>query len=163
MTSRSNIYIFSRSVRTGKTTELLRWSTRQPFIAGILTPDIAGKRVLQDIATGTRYPLQTEDISEDTVSIGRFLFLTAGLQTGKQILLAARNSDSEWIVVDEAGKLEIAGNSGWEPELTEVIKTVTRMPHRKLLLVVRDTLLDLAVAHYSLHQARIIQDLKEIS
>ena len=50
-----DIYIFSRPVRTGKTTELKDWISHARRVAGVMMPDVDGTRKLAEIVSGDIY------------------------------------------------------------------------------------------------------------
>ena len=71
-----NIRILSRPVRTGKTSELQAFIKLQDSVAGFLTPDIDGKRMLYDIAEDIFYPFESDENEQSPVlKVGRFCFL----------------------------------------------------------------------------------------
>lgn len=157
---RPNIIIFSRDIRTGKTTELSRWLGGKKA-AGILTPDVHGLRMLQDMGTGALHPLQT--MSEaDAITIGRFHFSQQGFEHARQILKQAMHAQPNWIVVDEVGKLELEQQKGLEPTLSELIAHAKKLTDTRLLLVVRDSLLEKALLHYRLNDALIVNQLTDL-
>lgn len=154
----NNIYIFSRPVRSGKTTELARWIQDQKAAGGILTPDIDGLRHLVDIATGNAIQLETKNIGQSTIEIGKFIFLEESFQQARTILLNSMHGRFEWFIVDEVGKLEIERKEGLEPALEKIIKHHKTI-NTKLLLVIRDSLLQKAITYYHLDEAIIVNNL----
>jgi len=156
----SQIYIFSRAIRTGKTTALRNWSGGKPNIAGILTPDENGLRKLYDITSGTTYDLQVaETFPGPVINIGRFVFDQSVMEKAKQLLLDACYKNTDWLVIDEVGKLETEQNAGLEPAVTEIIQHYqSGKATGKLLLVIRDSLLDKALEKYVLKGAVIFSD-----
>jgi molybdopterin-guanine dinucleotide biosynthesis protein A len=60
-------------------------------------------------------------------------------------------------VIDEIGRLEIDHSSGFEPMVSECIESVKTSSHNtKLLLVIRDYLLEKAIAYYQLQDAIVL-------
>lgn len=157
----SNIFIFSRPIRTGKTTQLLGWSRNKPDMYGLLTPDVDGLRMLYDLVTKQYHPFQLETAaSGPAISVGRFIFARESFATASRILLDAAQQSYNWLVIDEVGKLEIEQGQG----LDDVVKTViaqhrARKQNGRLLLVIRDTLLGKALEQYRLHDATILGDI----
>ncbi|MBX3252952.1 MAG: NTP transferase domain-containing protein [Chitinophagaceae bacterium] len=154
-----DIHILSLPVQSGKTTLLQQWLTTQQDAAGFLSPDIDGIRYLVNIATGRqrRFQLQPGD---EGIKIGRFVFDPLVFEWGKKILLESLKNETGWLIIDEAGRLEINQNKGWEPALTEVIQAFQSQEHnKKLLLVVRDYLLDEAIEKYRLQSAKVLPPL----
>ncbi len=157
----NNIYIFSRGIRTGKTTELSEWISGKENISGFLTPDVKDKRKLFNIETKEYFDLELpEDTTAETISIGKFLFSKKIFARATDIL---QHASKEWLIADEAGKLEIEHDKGLEPVLTATInKYKTYTDDKKLILVIRDTLVEKAVIKYELAGAKIIHTLTEL-
>ncbi|MFA9212744.1 MAG: NTP transferase domain-containing protein [Candidatus Methylacidiphilales bacterium] len=158
-----NIFILSKAIQTGKTTALMEWCKTQKNIAGILTPDIEGNRKLFDIEHNTiddfevKNPLPTDEITP----IGKFNFYTNIFTKAQQIIT---NSNDDYLIIDEIGRLELNQNKGLEPALGKVISTYTNYQNDgSLILVIRDYLLEDCIKKYQLQHAKIIQDLAEIT
>ncbi|MFN6341776.1 MAG: NTP transferase domain-containing protein [Bacteroidota bacterium] len=153
--NKNRIYILSQPIQTGNTTLLLNWVSNQPDIGGILTPDVDGKRMLYDISTQTRYTLQLPDDAEG-IRIGRFVFDVHAFDTAQRILRACMQKNYTWTVADEVGRLEMDESKGLEPAIHEVIDYFKQPGETKLLLVIRDYLLQQAISHYGLQEAEIL-------
>jgi nucleoside-triphosphatase THEP1 len=161
----SNIYILSRPIHSGKTTMLQQW-VREHSCSGILTPDVDDLRYLYDIAAQKLHPLQVVIQHEKSlvISIGKFIFLKSGFQLAQEILLRSLQLNTDWLIIDEIGRLEIDRYMGLEPAVSQVIKEYKEKNNKKrLLLVIRDYLTNTAIAHYSLQSAVVIQHLNEIN
>ena len=157
----NNIFIFSRPIRTGKTTELMQWIAGKANVAGFLTPDVNEARMLYDIRKKAYFKMQLgESDDEESISVGRFLFSRKAFNTAKSILASTA---ADWLIVDEAGKLEIEQHIGLEPELSNTINSFRiGIASGNLILVIRDTLVEKAVKKYDLGDARIVHSLKEL-
>ena len=157
----NKIFIFSRPIRTGKTTELMEWVAGKSNVAGFLTPDVNEARMLYDIEKKTSYKMQLNEADdEESISVGRFLFSKKAFNAAKSILA---NAAVDWLIIDEAGKLEIEQHLGLEPELSNIIDSFRKsIRSGNLILVIRDTLVEKAVKKYDLEDARIIHSLKEL-
>jgi nucleoside-triphosphatase THEP1 len=160
MQTDKQIYIFSRAIRTGKTTQLQNQVTGRNDVAGILTPDDNGMRKLLDIASGRRYDLQVQDdFAGPVVRIGRFAFDLSVMETARQLLWNAAHTNVNWLIIDEAGKLETEQDAGLEPALAQVIDHYRSGKAKgKLLLVIRDSLLEKAIDKYGLENAIVLHD-----
>lgn len=160
MLPNNHICIFSRAIRTGKTTQLQHWVKDRTGISGILTPDENGMRMLQDIASGKKYALQVNDtFTGPTITIGRFTFDLSVTERAKQILQHACHENPAWLVIDEVGKLEVEQDAGLEPVVTNVIRHYqSGEANGRLLLVVRDSLLNKAIEKYGLQDAAVFSD-----
>lgn len=159
MNKNQNIFIFSQSIRSGKTTQLKDWIREKISIGGFLTPDINDTRMLFDIRKQKMYPFQVaEDYQGAVVSIGKFRFAKSGFDTAKDILANASGS-LEWFIIDEVGKLEIEQGEGFEPEVLRIIKRFQLQEMKgRLLLVIRDTLLEKAIEKYDLSGCIILEN-----
>lgn len=158
--SRQRIYILTSPVHSGKTTTLQLWLRNHKFnAAGILTPDIDGKRKLYDIANDRYHDLELDENMpvEDCLPIGRYRFSKEVFKIGRDILLRSAEMSPEWLIVDEVGKLELHQKAGLEPAVTHIInKYKNENASGKLLLVIRDHLLDEAIATYGLDKSMVL-------
>ena len=162
MKGKARIYIFSRSIRSGKTTELLEWIRHQRKVAGILMPDVNGSRKMAEIVSGDVYEFEVASAGEGIISIGKYHFKEEIFKKGQEILLVKQRIPVDWIVVDEVGKLELEGR-GFEPAVSELIKDVKEGSRKeKLLLVIRDSILETAVEQLHLDEAVIVNELKDL-
>jgi nucleoside-triphosphatase THEP1 len=153
----SNIFILSQPIRSGKSTHLLRWIKTQKDIGGVLTPDIDGKRMLYAISTEQFFPLEVPADASDQIQIGRFYFSSTTFEKANELLLKEARENHDLLIIDEVGKLEMENKSGFEPAVSEVISRYRNQPGTsKLLLVIRDTLLNAAIEHYELQTAEIL-------
>lgn len=151
-----NIYILCDPVQTGKSTALLFWSKQLKSVGGFITPDVDSLRKLYEVATKHYHPFQVDEKTKaEDVEVGRFVFSKDGFDKGKSILKKAMENLQEWTIIDELGKLEMK-NEGFEPILGKLILHFQKNTDNKLLLVIRDYLLEDAVAKYKLKGAYII-------
>ena len=161
-----SIIIFSRPIHSGKTTELLRWCNKQKNIFGILMPDINGNRKILDLNTKDVFDIECTDVentSELLTSIGRFHFYSNVFEKANSILLDALALNPEWLVIDEAGKLELEGKGFFDA----IIKTADAYNNKKntgnLLITVRDSLREEVIAFFKFKNYRIINELEELA
>ena len=157
MKLKNKIYIYSDAIQTGKTTRVLAWVNDNQNVYGILTPDVAGKRRLYNIAEKQLLPFEAEkNTREPSVIIGDFTFLKSAFAQAQQILKSALLHQPDWLIIDEIGKLEMR-NEGLEPPLSGILNNfIKRSPQTKILLIIRDTLLDAATEKYHLQNAEVI-------
>lgn len=157
----SQIILFSRPIRSGKTTELMNWVKTQDSIGGFLTPDVADKRCLYLIQNKSFHPFETDSQEVDFISIGKFHFLQSAFETGtSQILKDAKTC--KYLVLDEIGKLEMIRQTGWESALRNLFKIKDQHTF-KLIVVVRDFLLQEFITHYKLDNPLIVHSLKDLN
>lgn len=154
----SKIYIYSQPIQTGKTSRLQYWVKGKSTIGGILTPDRNGKRVLHQIATNQSHQFEL-NASEQGTSIGRFVFDTSAFEKARSILLNDITQPFDWVIVDEVGRLEINRKEGLEPAVSSLIEYVKHnSTSPKLMLVVRDYLLEEAMTHYQIEDAILVDE-----
>ena len=147
----ASIYVLSRPVSSGKTTQLMEWLKSQSSVAGILTPDIGGKRMIYNIAANKFHSFEVDKAyGADIIDIGKFLFAKTAFRLAREILERTLSEDHHWTVIDEAGKLEIEQGEGFEPSVLRLVKAFQAGKRGKLLLVIRDSLLQKAVEKYEL-------------
>lgn len=160
-----SIYIFSRPIHSGKTTELLQWCKQQKNIAGVLMPDIEESRKIIDLQTKNIFDIECTDITntkEPLTSVGRFHFYTAAFEKGNAIILAALNHMPDWLVIDEAGKLELGGKGFYE----SITKAVDFYNNDKvsgnLLITVRNSLCNEVISVFKIKKNKIIHQLEDL-
>jgi nucleoside-triphosphatase len=158
-----SITIFSNPIHSGKTTSIMNWYKEYENIAGILMPDVNGMRMFYDIKSRELFPAQfisTRDIKEELISVGGYFFSKENFKRANQILLATLSSKPSIIIVDEIGKLELAGE-GFFPAVKNLINYCTLNHQYNLVLVIREELLDVAKTFFQLQNARVISRLNE--
>jgi molybdenum cofactor guanylyltransferase len=134
----------------------MNWLQSRKSVSGILTPDVDGNRMLFDIQQGAYHPLQLSETNKGII-IGRFVFDPAVFALARNIIHSAIQQQPEWLVVDEIGRLEMDRKQGLEPEISNVIEHFKTNPGpTKLLLVIRDYLLEDAKKVYGLENAIIL-------
>ncbi len=133
------LYYYTGPVQTGKTTRVGEWAS-QNNCSGILAPIINGKRHLRDIKSGEEKLLESE-ANRNTISIGKYNFKKEVFEWGRQKLIAEYESEPEWLVIDEYGKLELR-DEGIEPAISTIINHWKIDKKIKLLIIVRDYLVD---------------------
>jgi nucleoside-triphosphatase THEP1 len=154
----SNIHILSEPVHSGKSTLLMNWCGKQQSVAGVLMPDVDGSRKLYDIAAKKYYDFQVKDKqANSTIDICKWSFDESVFKLGKDILLRAAKQKPEWLILDEVGKLEMNKNTGFEPAVKELIDIYKHETgNAKLLLVIRDYMLEQSFTHYGLDQNMVL-------
>jgi molybdopterin-guanine dinucleotide biosynthesis protein A len=152
----NKIFVLSQPIQTGKTTLLQQWIAGKQNIGGILTPDINGIRMLFDIANQIFHPLQLTD-ADNGIKIGRFVFSEEAFAKAQNILTNSLSRNFDWIIIDEIGRLEMDNNTGLEPAVSNILEYFkTHQTQTKLLLVIRDYLLEDAKRHYGLNDVELL-------
>ncbi len=157
-----SIYIFSRPVQTGKTTALAAWAALQKNVGGILMPDREGSRWMLDLNNNNLWEATCNDtISADEAlyHIGKFSFYKHAFDAANDILLKAFVNDTDWLIIDEVGKLEMQ-EKGFYPVLRTIISNYDMEKSTKhLILVVREGLCKDVVDFFGIKYFSIIHDL----
>lgn len=160
-----SIYIFSRPIHSGKTTELLQWSNVQNNIAGILMPDIDGSRKFFNLDTKEIFDAECVDFITTELSItsiGKFHFYTDSFKKANSILIHALSQNPGWLLIDEVGKLELKGE-GFYQSVAVALKIYTDKDKTvNLLITVRDSLLKEVISCFSIKNYKIISGLEDI-
>lgn len=150
------IYILSEPVRSGKTTTLLKFCNQQLSVGGVITPDVNGLRKIYYPSEKKYVDFQIENEKEG-ITVGKFNFSNEAFLNARNFLRDLNFDEYTWVVVDEIGKLELLSANGFEPELTSLIKRFKEYKgDTKLLLVIRDSLLQLAIEFYGIKSGKII-------
>lgn len=159
------IYIFSRPVHSGKTTELMQWCKQQKDIAGILMPDINGCRNVLNIVTNETFIIECtsgSNTAEPTIAVGRFIFFEAAFKKANDIITGAVSQNPNWLIIDECGKLELL-KKGFYPA---VKKAVDKYKHKEatgnLLLVIREVLCQDMISCFNIEDHILINHLDAI-
>lgn len=160
-----SIYIFSRPVHSGKTTELLTWCSKQKDVRGVLMPDIEGSRKILDLHTKEIFEIECVEplkATEKIVSVGRFHFYESAFERANDIITGSLSYDPEWLVIDEAGKLELNGKGFYNSLVTAMAFYNTKKGTGNLLLTVRDNLCTEVISFFNIRDYRIIQQLSDV-
>ncbi|MEO6252692.1 MAG: hypothetical protein ABIO79_05275 [Ferruginibacter sp.] len=161
-----SIYIFSRPIHSGKTSELLQWCNRQKNIHGILMPDINGSRKIFDIHTKAVSDIECTDFTATTeplTIVGRFHFYSAIFEKANSILMNALAHKPGWLVIDEAGKLELEERGLYNGILKAVDHYNNEKTSGSLLITVRDSLCEEVISFFKIMNYRIIHTLEGLN
>lgn len=149
------IYILSEGIQKGKTTALMLWSENRLDVGGFLTPDKADRRVLLNIHSCVEAPYQlANDSQEECIQIGKFKFdVDAFVEISEEVLEQSYESNFNYIIIDEIGKLEMQGKG-----FHALFENLTRRDDMKadMIVVVRDELLEDVIAKYELKDYKVI-------
>lgn len=142
-------FLVTGPVHSGKTTSVMSYFRTEKNISGLYAPVIDGKRFIYSIHNKTLIPLEAESGSkeENIIRTKNYIFSERSFDLARMNLLYALATETEWLVIDEVGILELR-DSGYEPALAKIIKEL--QPNRKLVVVVREALLEEIKNKYSL-------------
>ena len=151
------IYIFTGGIRTGKTTALLKWFSQNNDADGLLCPDNShGKRYFIKIKSKDTFLLEAEHDNESIISVGPFKFLESAFKNANNFLMTvACESYNRYVVIDELGKLELQ-KKGLHPAANVLIPKLMYSNTQHLILIIRDTLLEVMIRHYNIKEYTIV-------
>lgn len=151
------LVVYTGPVRSGKTTALRARFEADPSARGVLAPDVDGRRHLLSLGSGESRPLEA-DAPAAPVTVGRFTFDGDVFAWARSELAAACGAAPGTLVVDEVGPLEL-DRRGLEPAVGPAVRLGVEGATR-VVLVVRDTLLDRVLDHYGIAGvARVVRHL----
>jgi len=148
------IYFCSGPVQSGKSTRLEQWAQKRENVDGILAPVIERRRHLKHIASGEIKCVQLPAAqwkNSEAWQIGSYFFSIPVFEWARQILLQSSRQKPEWLIVDEAGFLELDGR-GLEPALTEILRLNSDNAPENIVFVVRESLVSRMAAHFKLDE-----------
>jgi molybdopterin-guanine dinucleotide biosynthesis protein A/nucleoside-triphosphatase THEP1 len=152
----NKIYILSDTIRSGKTTALFEFCNKTLKVGGIFTPDINGVRKIYYPSQNKCFDFQIESELQG-INVGRFNFSNEAFNYARNHLKEVNFDDFDWVIIDEIGKLELLSANGFEPELSALINRFkVHQGTTKLILVIRDSLLQLAMEFYEIKNAKVI-------
>lgn len=157
---RMKVTIFSRPIHSGKTSALLEWCAKQPkgSVAGILAPDVDGRRQFRDIASAEQWPVQlladcekaaAASSEHGLLTVGRYFFSGSAFRRASDALVTAAGAKPSWLIIDEVGKLELL-EQGFASALQAIL--AAEVQPANLLLAVREGLVDEVIAAFNLRK-----------
>lgn len=158
MLSNKSILLFSAPVKSGKTSALFNWIKNKENVQGVLTPDIDGKRMLFDIFSQTYHDFESNNVADNSlyVFVGKYSFYKSSFQLANKILMDSMQMNPDWLIVDEVGKLECERQEGLHSSVLLLINHYKNpLTKGKLLLVIRETLLEKCIQFYGLQDAEV--------
>ena len=106
-------------------------------------PDINGSRKIFDVRSREIFDIECADAintKEPLITAGRFHFYTTAFEKANSILINALNHEPAWLVIDEAGKLELE-NKGFYSSIVRALEIYDNNEMTgNLLITVRDSL-----------------------
>jgi nucleoside-triphosphatase THEP1 len=160
-----SIYIFCRPIHSGKTTELLHWCNQQKNVMGIAMPDINGSRKIIDLLTKEVFDIECSDTANTTeplTSVGRFHFYTKAFEKANAIILLALSQNPYWLVIDEAGKLELDGKGFYNSLTAAAVYYNNKKNNGNLLITVRENLCTEVINFFTLRGYITIYQLDDL-
>jgi len=143
------IFIYSAPKHSGKTSALLKWSARKNDVFGMLTPDISGVRYFFDVGTGRSFQMEAAEDESAVIAVGKYRFSKSAFDRAIDILRDIPLQQSGWLIIDEAGPLELQGK-GFSGIIFHILSDATRSI--RVILVVREELTEKICAHFQIAQ-----------
>ncbi len=154
------IYILTGDIRTGKTTALFDWTSGRNDVDGLLCPDNEkGMRYFLKVKSKEEFQLETtnEVETEKITAIGSFKFLKPAFEDANHFLMTlSLETKQKYLIIDELGKLELK-NEGLHKAAKTLIPDFMYGDSKHLILVVRASLLDDILKHYSISEYLVLK------
>ena len=115
-----------------------------------------GKRYFLDIATGEEFSMEADENENDLLVVGRYRFSRHSFEKAIGILSSVIDRPG-WLIIDEIGPLELR-DQGFSGILKEIL---ARRKH-KCLLVIRQSLKQEILDHFSIDPAAVKFSAKDI-
>jgi len=156
----NKITIISGEKHSGKTTKLLEiineLKSKNKTCAGIVAIGILKNNNrhsfnIQDITTQKNMLLMSVDENPKLKKIGRFYINPLGFKFGEQVLTKAINSNTDYIIIDEIGTLEI-NEDGWFYILKNILKT-----EQKIIFTVQNKLINQLIKKFNVSKYKLIK------
>lgn len=149
--------ILTGPVHSGKSTVLLHWCLWHGHtneIHGLLNPSIKNRKIFMELPEFESFSAHPVE-GETKLQYGEYVFSEKAFEQARSKLADAILSPSDVLVVDEIGKLELAGE-GLAPEIDLLIRNRSTLKTKLLILLVRDYLLEEVVDRYNLQDAEVV-------
>lgn len=143
----------------------MHWCARQKNIYGVLMPDMDGRRKILDLNTKEVFDIECtdpENTNEPLTPVGKFLFYTKAFNRANLILLEALTQDPAWLVIDEAGILELEGKGFYKAIEKAAAVYSNNKNTGNLLITVRESLCEEVTVFFNLKDHRVIHSLEEL-
>ena len=155
------IYIYTGKIHSGKTTSVLNWAKTQNSVSGIVCPIINGKRYFVFYPSNRKYLVEANDkFKQEIIPCGNYKFRKIIFDNANEYLIKVINEDYEWVIIDEAGFLEL-DNSGFHISIEAAVKKYSLKSSKfNLIIIVRDTLVESILKKYKIEKtAKVINEI----
>jgi len=158
------VFIIKGSVGVGKTEiiqKIINELKKNNFsVGGIYSPRIIQNGItvgydIADVSGSMREIFLRLNDENNPDKIGKFKIFPVGLKAGTQALEAAVKNDNSFIIIDEAGQLELE-DKGWASGIYETL----RLRKSHLILAVRDSLVEKVIQKFKFGECYVL-DLSE--
>ena len=158
------VFILTGSIGQGKTTFIQNivknFQSKGITVGGIYSPRVMQDKTtigydIIDINTNEREVFLRQSSLDNRIKIGRFNIHLQGLQKGIKTLKSSIDTNTQIVIIDEVGKLEL-DNNGWASGIDELIKNA----QNHLLLVIRDRYIEQIIDKWEINNYQVF-DIKE--
>ena len=128
-------------------------------------PAINGSKKILNLHTNDIFDIECTDainVNEPLTSVGKFHFYTSAFEKANLIVLAALKQKPDWLVIDEAGKLELDGKGFYKAILKACIVYDNSEEKGNLLIIVRDSLCAEVISFFHLQNYKVIHQLHKL-
>ncbi len=146
------ISIVTGPVHSGKTTFLQKFIAEKKNVAGIISPVIKETRFFQNILNKEIKSMETTFDDPTALQIGRFHFSKAAFDWASVAIEKACRTQTEIIVIDEIGPLELQDN-GFAKLLRNIL--LKEDFQGELILVVREQILDEVLLYFNIKKENV--------
>jgi len=135
------IYLVSGKIADGKTSFVKQVAAclkeKQISVGGIISEKVFENDILLgydivDVSNGERKAFLRAESCSDCMKIGKYAIFEEGFEFGRKIITKAL-AENKFVIIDEAGKLELDG-TGW----SEILVQLNNFPVTTFLITVRD-------------------------
>lgn len=153
------IYILTGDTEIGKSYTLNKWIEGKRNVAGLLSLiNDEGKRSFLNVRTKETFMMHAEDDEpeDNKIYVGRYTFLnSAFVKANKIIQIEGESTDFKYLIVDELGRLELK-QEGLYNSTIGLIERFETNANRHLILVIRQSLLEVLVELYQIRPYKLI-------
>ncbi len=157
----TQVIILSDKVKSGKSTMLFNTIKKHSNIFGFITPRWDNKMVFYEIHKGNTLPYELENTSKNTIQIGQYFLNNDAFTRGVQLMLEYEQNPKGIFIIDEIGRLEVNQSRGYEPNFSNFLHHMCSIKSEwpiKIIVVVRDTLLETFIQKYGIYVTDIYSD-----
>ncbi len=96
------------------------------------------------------------------VSVGKFNFYAAAFERANRILTTAFSLNPDWVIIDEAGKLELKAEGFYGSVADAIILYSDPYKAGNLLITIRDSLCDEIIRFFNIQNPIVINSLENL-
>lgn len=154
-----SISIFSRAIKTGKSTTLLNWCSKQKNVKGLLMMEENQNKIVYTAHNQQKILYQP---SKNYIKIGDYKFDNAVFTKGNELIkLWLEENTFDFLCLDEIGKLEL-NNKGWHSSFINILKHQKQNINKNYIVVVRDYLVNDVINQYNIKDFTVTNSLEKL-